>query len=189
MPAEPMTAMDDDRPIVAWTAVAESHAFAPSGYLRILTRSYQLPDGRTSEWDLVDTGPTVAVLALTPERDVVLARQYRPGPNAILNEMPGGAIDPGEEPAKAAERELREETGYAGEIKIVASTWLSSTATTQRFVALAQNCHRVADPRPTGDEFCEPVLVSLKDFRRQLRCGDLTDTDLGYLALDHAGLL
>lgn len=33
------------------------------------------------------------------------------------------------------------------------------------------------------------MLVSLEDFRRQLRCGDLTDTDLGYLALDHAGLL
>lgn len=49
MPAEPVTAMDDDRPIVAWTAVAESHAFAPSGYLRILTRSYQAarwPDQR-----------------------------------------------------------------------------------------------------------------------------------------------
>ena len=47
----------------------------------------------------------------------------------------------------------------------------------------------VAEPDPGPDEFCETVLVSLDEFRRHLRTGQLTDVDLGYLALDHLGLL
>jgi ADP-ribose pyrophosphatase len=56
--------------------------------MRIVTRKYELPDGRLTEWDLVDGGKTVAIFALTPENDVILVRQFRPGPNRVLDEMP-----------------------------------------------------------------------------------------------------
>lgn len=172
-----------------WQPIAESASTGPAGYLRILTRRYLLPDGRVSDWDLLDGGRTVAVLALTEEQQVVIARQFRPGPGAVLDEMPGGAVDPGEDVAAAAARELLEETGYAGEIEVLAQTWLSSTATTERFVAVARGCRQVASPSLGEDEFCEPRLVSLADFRSVLRSGAMTDVDLGYLALDHLQLL
>src|SRR6516225_3082923 len=60
--------------------------------------------------------PWVNVLALTPERNVVLIKQYRHGIRQIILELPGGAVD--EQDASildAAQRELREETGYAAE--------------------------------------------------------------------------
>jgi len=56
-------------------------------------------------------------------------------------------------------------------------------------VAVARHCVQVGPPSPVGDEFCEPVLVSLAEFRAQLREGALTDTDLGYQALDLLDLL
>jgi ADP-ribose pyrophosphatase len=176
-------------PVTPWKMLSEVSSVGPSGFMRILTRSYILPDGRFSDWDLLDGKQTVAVLAFTPELKIVLARQYRPGPNLVLNEMPGGAVDPGEQPAEAAIRELLEETGYVGEVEVLGSTWLSASATTQRFVAIVRDCHQIDGPRPTGDEFCGPVLVNLADFRSQLRLGALTDVDLGYLALDLLGLL
>jgi 8-oxo-dGTP pyrophosphatase MutT (NUDIX family) len=55
------------------------------------------------------------VVAVTPDDEIVLVWQYRFGTDALSLEIPGGVIDAGESPAQAAERELREETGYAAE--------------------------------------------------------------------------
>jgi len=52
------------------------------------------------------------VVALTPDDQVVLVWQYRFGSGAMSLEIPGGVVDPGEAPDRAARRELREETGY-----------------------------------------------------------------------------
>jgi 8-oxo-dGTP pyrophosphatase MutT (NUDIX family) len=57
----------------------------------------------------------VNVIALTPERRMVLVRQFRFGTNALSLEIPGGVVDVGEDHADAARRELREETGHTAE--------------------------------------------------------------------------
>ena len=54
------------------------------------------------------------VVALTDDDRLVLVRQFRYGIDDFSLEIPGGMIDPGEDPVAAAQRELREETGYAG---------------------------------------------------------------------------
>jgi hypothetical protein len=40
-----------------------------------------------------------------------------------------------------------------------------------------------------GDEYCEPVVVTVPELRDIARRGESTDVDLVYLALDTAGLL
>jgi ADP-ribose pyrophosphatase len=56
----------------------------------------------------------VNVLALTPDRHLVLVRQFRYGADDFSLEIPGGVMDPGEDPLAAGLRELREETGFGG---------------------------------------------------------------------------
>ncbi len=55
------------------------------------------------------------VVPVTEDDQVVLVWQYRFGTNAMSLEIPGGAVENGEDPAAAAARELREETGYVAD--------------------------------------------------------------------------
>lgn len=59
----------------------------------------------------------VGLVAITPEREIVLVEQYRKPVDAHVIELPAGLvgdhIDPDEPVMKAAARELEEETGFA----------------------------------------------------------------------------
>lgn len=81
-------------------------------------RRFRARSPRTGEdrpFTRIDTADWVNVVAETPEGDVVLVRQWRHGRGHVTWEIPGGIIDPGEDPSGAATRELREETGYEGD--------------------------------------------------------------------------
>jgi ADP-ribose pyrophosphatase len=173
----------------AWELIG--HRAGGSGYVRVVTRTYRLPDGRVTDWDVLDDADSVAVLAITAGGDeVVLVRQFRTGPGLVLDELPGGAVEEGEDPADTARRELLEETGYAaGAVRVVGSTYMAGHSTRRRWVAIATGCEKRGLPTPDGDEFCEAVVMPLSEFRTHLRNGQLSNADVGYLALDHAGLL
>ena len=63
---------------------------------------------------VLEASDWVNVVAMTPDKNVLLVRQYRFGSGKITTEIPAGLIDPGENSKDAAIRELREETGYTG---------------------------------------------------------------------------
>lgn len=56
----------------------------------------------------------VNVVAVAEDGDCVMIRQFRFGVGYTTLEVPGGMVDPGEDPLAAARRELEEETGYGG---------------------------------------------------------------------------
>jgi len=71
--------------------------------------------GASIDATIVDSPDWVNVLPITTDGNVVLIRQYRFGVAQHTLEIPGGLIDPGEDPITAGGRELREETGYRAE--------------------------------------------------------------------------
>jgi 8-oxo-dGTP pyrophosphatase MutT (NUDIX family) len=89
----------------------------------------------------------VHVVALTPEGQLVLVRQYRHAAAADFLELPGGVMDPADaDPAATAMRELEEESGYVGAgARLVSSLYANPALQTNRVHVCL-----VTEARPTG---------------------------------------
>ena len=72
----------------------------------------ELANGKTALREIVEHDPVVAIVPIDENGDLVLVRQYRLAAEEALLEVPAGLVDPGEDLEAAAQRELREETGY-----------------------------------------------------------------------------
>lgn len=160
-----------------------------AGFRRMLNRVFTLPDGATSDFDIKHEGPAAAVLAITESGNVVLAKQFRPGPEEILLELPGGNIEPGENAMEGVQREFLEETGYAGEFEFVGTCLDCAYSTMKRYCYVAKNCKKIQEANLDDNEFIEVVEIPLQEFRELLRSGQMTDVEVGYLGLDHLNLL
>lgn len=68
----------------------------------------------SGDFYVMDTPDWVHVVALTPDQQIVMVKQFRFGTENLSWEIPGGLMEPGESPVEAGLRELREETGYVG---------------------------------------------------------------------------
>lgn len=159
------------------------------GYRSIIRKTFELPNGKESTYDITENGDVACILALTPNQDVILVRQFRPGPEAILLELPGGLIESGHAPMQTAYQELLEETGYAGELRAVSTRPFSGYSTRIYHSFVATNCKKVQEQNLDPEEFIEVVTIPLETFRDHLRTGALTDTVTGYVGLDVLGLL
>ncbi|MEZ3589988.1 MAG: NUDIX hydrolase [Muribaculaceae bacterium] len=130
-----------------------------------------LPDGRVNdEYYVLEYPDWINVIALTRDGMMVMERQYRHGLGRTCYEIPAGIIEPGETPLQAAQRELLEETGYAGgqweQVMSVSQNSSTSTNLTYSFVA--------RDVEPTGKrhldatEDIEVLLMSPEEVYRLL---------------------
>lgn len=150
---------------------------------------FRLPNGEEKIFYIKLEGPAVATLAITKDNQVILVRQFRPGPNVIFNEIPGGYIGKGETLEQAAERELLEETGYKGNVRLVTTASDCAYSTMNRYCMVATECEKVAEQKLDKTEFAKVVLMPLKEFRELLKSGKMTDIEVGYLGLDFLSLL
>jgi 8-oxo-dGTP pyrophosphatase MutT (NUDIX family) len=124
----------------------------PLGNFRVFTLREDLREsprtGRAHEFMVMDAANWVNVVAVTPDRLMVMVEQYRHGSDTVELEIPGGIIDASDaSPEAAGCRELREETGYEGERARVIGRVLCNPAIMSNtcFTILVENC-RMAGP-------------------------------------------
>ena len=146
---------------------------------------FRLPNGQENDFYIKKEGPAVSVVALTKGKKVILTKQFRPGPNKVLLELPGGYIDTDETPEVAIGRELAEETGYKGKLRLIAQCYDDAYSTMQRYCFIATECRKFKELQPKNNEFIEIVFLSITKFINLLRSGKMTDIEVGFLGLDY----
>lgn len=126
----------------------------------------------------------VVVVAVTPQEQLLLVRQYRVAAGATTLELPAGHIDPGETPEQAARRELVEETGYETDNFIPLGKLSPSVArfTNHMWCFFAPGARPIAGPNPSREAGVDLVL-----YERGVR-GLIEEQDF-YSAPNYAALL
>lgn len=107
-----MKEMDSRMP--AWHVREREVLLHQPPFLTVERHHIVLPDGREiPNWQWVMTPEYVNVAAITADQRFVLFRQEKYAVEGLSLAPVGGYLEPGEDPLLAAQRELREESGYA----------------------------------------------------------------------------
>ena len=75
----------------------------------------RLPNGKTSQREIVEHPGGVVILPLDERMQVVTVTQYRYAMGMAMTELPAGKLEAGEDPFEAAKRELSEECGLTAD--------------------------------------------------------------------------
>jgi 8-oxo-dGTP pyrophosphatase MutT (NUDIX family) len=146
-----------------WLVLRQDHLRLPTG-------------GEIPEYWISEYPPWANVVAVTPDDQVVLVRQYRPGIGQVHFEIPAGVVDAADaDPQTAAQRELAEETGYGGGRWSLLTTLSANPAlqTNLTYTYLAEGVTPRADAAPELTEDLRVHLVPLAEIAGLIDTGDM----------------
>jgi ADP-ribose pyrophosphatase len=154
--------------------------------LHVKRDTVRLPDGETATREYIDHPGAVMIIPRLPDGKLLLERQFRYPLARIFIEFPAGKIDPGEDPAATAARELLEETGYTAERwSHIGTLHPLITYSTERIEIYTADDLSFVGAKLDAGEFVETLTATLDEALAWIDRGEITDvkTMLGLLLL------
>ncbi len=121
---------------------------------------------RIDDFYTVTVHDAVGIIALTAEGKILLKKEYRYSRRAETIEIPAGMIEPEEkDPLLAAQRELREETGYESDEWTYVGPFAENTSklTNTMHIYLAENCRKTHAQHTDAGEDIELMETGLQE--------------------------
>ena len=171
----------------AWKRIDDGSDKTKAGFRTIVHKQFAMNNGAIMHADVVGShGASAAcVIALTKDNKVVIAKQFRCGPEKVLYEMPGGIVDPGETPEIAAQRELREEVGYEStNFEYLGAAYVNAWDNMVHHYYLARDAYSVGASNPEEFEEVEIEEISIAEFIDNALHARMTDAQGVLLAYD-----
>ena len=135
-----------------------------------------LPNGHQSTREVVDHPGGVGILALDDQNRVLIVSQFRYPYGEVLRELPAGKLEYGEDPAQAAVRELREETGaVAGSFQSLGELYPSPGYCGEIIRMYLARDLSFGDTDPDEDEFLGLERVPFSQLVEQVLSGEIRD--------------
>ena len=131
----------------------------------------EMPGGKiVDQYFVVELPLSVCALAVTENNEAILLQQYRHPLKEILLELPGGFVDPGEEPATAIKRELLEETGYEFSAFYFVGRIAANPGVLDNYtdLYLATGGKKTADQKLDANEAIEIKFFPLEEVKKML---------------------
>ena len=163
----------------------ESRLLHRGKYLDLRIETIERSDGSRGTREIVGHPGAVAIVALDPDDNVLLVRQFRLAAGRTLLEVPAGTLDRDadtgatEEPDLAARRELEEETGYrAATWQKLATFWTApgfATELMHLYLATDLTPARADRIGPDEDERLELERLPLADAVAAIDRGEIAD--------------
>jgi 8-oxo-dGTP pyrophosphatase MutT (NUDIX family) len=193
---------DDQAETIHPWRILHSERVLDNHWAKVRKDSCELESGLTvPDYYYWEGGDFALIFALTVSGEVLLTRQYKHGVKEITLELPAGLIDSADESSlAAAQRELREETGYAGgEWRSLGELNISSAKSTTRASAfLARNVEMTGAQKLDRNERIECVSANLAELMRLIEDRTIHDAPsiatiflalraLGYGLVDREG--
>jgi ADP-ribose pyrophosphatase len=157
------------------------------GWRSIVTKRFIDNRGRQHTFDIYgnEGQQNAAVIALTKQKEIIVVRQFRTGPERIMDELPGGGVDATETPLAAAERELLEETGYkAGKTTYLGTHHKDAYMNAVWHFFLTIDCEQVGEQQLDYEEDLEVKRISISQLFNNARHDRMTDAVAVLMAYD-----
>jgi len=134
------------------------------------------PSGVRTTREMITHPGSVAVLPVLRDGRVLLIQQYRYAARQFLWELVAGRIDEGETALQAAERELREETGYrARSFRVFLEFYPSPGFLEEKMYLLLAEGLTPGEAEPEEDEMIIARPYTNKQLEQMIRKGKLRD--------------
>jgi len=135
-----------------------------------------LPDGKTTQRELIKHSGAVAIVAVNAEQQILLVKQYRIGAGREMYEIPAGLLEPGENPRESAERELREETGCRPtSLESLGGLYAAPGYTTEYIHLFYAPGYERAPLSQDADEFVESLQLPLLEALNMVERGEINE--------------